>query len=70
MSQVKSSIEPLREQFDGVYRRGLLEPYRAKKARQAWRLDSIKYVKMQDNSWKKADKKEKKNKKFGIVGEK
>ena len=64
-SHAGASLEPLREQFDGIFRRGLLEPERLKMKRNKWRMPKVTYVNMQDDSW--ANQNRGKKGKFGIV---
>lgn len=42
-SKVEATSEALREQFDSVYRRGLLEPYNEKRIKKRNTLPAVKY---------------------------
>lgn len=64
-SRAGASLEPLREQFDGIYRRGLLEPERIHRKKNKWRMPKLTYVNMQDDSWTTQNKSKKGD--FGIV---
>jgi len=59
-----ATLEPLREQFDGIYRRGLLEPRQLKRKKRRHRLAKVKFHRNPNLTWK-----EKQNgmRSFGII---
>ena len=60
----EATTEPLREHFDGIYRRGLLEPMTRKNAKKRNRLPKIKYHTDPNLSWKERNDE---IQKFGIL---
>ncbi len=44
LSKAEASLEPLREHFDGVYRRGLLEPQEHHRKKNHWRIKKMRWI--------------------------
>jgi hypothetical protein len=59
-----ATLEPLREQFDGIYRRGMLEPMSHKRQKRKSRLPKVKYHRNPNLSWKERNAE---MKSFGII---
>lgn len=56
LANAGANQEALRDQFDGIYRRGLLEPFKAKKARKRGNLPAFKYHTNPNLTWKEREK--------------
>lgn len=52
LSKTGANLEPLREQFDGIYRRGLLEPRKNASKRKNWRMAKVRFRNNPNKSWK------------------
>lgn len=56
LANAGANQEALRDQFDGIYRRGLLEPFKAKKAKKRGNLPAFKYHTNPNLTWEEREK--------------
>ena len=66
LKNVDATNEALREQYDSIYRRGLLEPFNTQRAKKKGSLKPIKWVTNPNKRWKEAN--QARGGAFGVIG--